>query len=325
VYGGLVTAWRAMPATLAGVGIPVVSIGSLAVGGTGKTPLCMWTARRYRDKGRRVSILSRGYRRKRGPSPLVVSDGRRILVDVDRAGDEPYMMARRLDAVGVIVGKDRLRSALVARDKLKADLLVLDDGFQERRLRHDVEVLCFDESAGAGNKALLPWGSLRESWSAVRRYHLVVVRTRAPRRSSGSASLPLPDGVPVFFYTASGGRLFDSDLGEAASGALEGRSVALVSGIAGPAGFEEACLRAGVDARVSIRFEDHHRYSKEDEGTIRDAMAKYGAERILTTEKDIWKLPAGLKPDAFVLGRVIEFADGEGFGKALDTSIGGEP
>jgi tetraacyldisaccharide 4'-kinase len=321
IYWAIMRVRRAVPAERTDVGIPAVSVGSLAVGGTGKTPLCMWIAERFRDMGRRVCILSRGYLRKRGSSPLVVSDGSNVLVDVEEAGDEPFMMAKRLDEVGVIVGKNRLESALLAKEDLHADLLVLDDGFQERRLKRDVDVLCFGESTLQKNTAPLPWGVFREGWSAVGPEDLVVVRLDE-EGSPASSDVPFRLRRARLFYCArSKPALLDPDFREV-PGDTGGRPVVLVSGIARPAAFEESCASTGADIRASIRFEDHHWYSKGDAATVAKIMDRCGARHLMTTEKDIWKLPAGLRRNSLILTTGLVFLDDDAFLEALKANLG---
>jgi tetraacyldisaccharide 4'-kinase len=321
IYGSLMRLRRAAPPRRTDVGIPVVSVGSLAVGGTGKTPLCMWIADRFSALGSRVFILSRGYRRRRGPSPLVVSDGRDVLVDVHEAGDEPYMMARHLRQVGVVVGKNRLTAALEARNYLGADLLVLDDGFQERRLHHSVDVLCFEPATLRSKNAPLPLGTLREGWSAIGPEDLVVIRLDRPDSRPPEREVEHLRGAGVFYHADSEPQVVDSEFRIVEDGGLRRHGYVLVSGIGRPAAFEGACGRVEVDMRASIRFQDHHWYTDQDTRTIEGLMERYGADRILTTEKDIWKFPAGLREISLILTTRIDFLDRTAFLEAVDTKM----
>src|SRR5437763_11135245 len=160
------------------LGCLVISIGNLTVGGTGKTPIVEKFARAMRAGGRRVAILSRGYKsvprpaskkwwqrlgRKKDPvPPRIVSDGKTLLLDSLTAGDEPYMLANNLKDVIVLVDKDRVKSGLFAIKELKADTLLLDDGLQYLHLKHRLDIVSIDKQAPFGNEHLLPRGTLRE-------------------------------------------------------------------------------------------------------------------------------------------------------------------
>ncbi|HET7755100.1 MAG TPA: tetraacyldisaccharide 4'-kinase, partial [Anaeromyxobacteraceae bacterium] len=151
---------------------PVVSIGNLAVGGSGKTPAAIAVARRLHARGRRVAVLSRGYGAER-VDPRVVSDGERVLLEVAAAGDEPLVIARALPGVAVLCGPRRAVIARIAIERLRADALVLDDGFQHRGLERDLDVVVVDAANPRGNGHLLPRGPNREPWTALSRAGLV--------------------------------------------------------------------------------------------------------------------------------------------------------
>ena len=168
----------------------VVSVGNLTVGGTGKTPLVMDLAARLRDRGWPVCVLSRGYRGTAERTGAVVSDGYRILVPAKVAGDEPWLMARRLAGIPVIVGRDRWASGMTAVDRFGARAVVLDDGFQHQRLVRDLDVLLLDARKPMGNGHLLPRGPLREPITAARRAHALVRIHR--RTGAGSETVRCP-------------------------------------------------------------------------------------------------------------------------------------
>jgi len=322
LYRAGVSIWRSIPFKAEDAGVAVVSVGSLAVGGTGKTPVCMRIAARFRDRGRRVCILSRGYRRKSDRSPLVVSDGSELAAGVEAAGDEPYMMARRLPGVGVVVDGNRLRSAVIARDGLGADLLVLDDGFQVRNLTRQVDVLCFDRDSVRRDNAPLPWGSLRERWSAIRPEHLVVVVTRRGSSRPSRAELAHLGEARVFLAERSAPSVVDARGEKVEEDVLSDGRFAVVSGIARPGNFEKSCLNTGAEIPVSVRFADHHWYDEGDAATIIKILKRYECTQILTTEKDIWKLPGALREICLILRTQLDFLDSEGFWECLDERLG---
>ena len=159
----------------------MVSVGNLAVGGTGKTPTVEMVARWLTEDGRRVAILSRGYGRRPGGPVELVSDGGEPRLSAERAGDEPLLLARRLPGVAVVVGADRLAAGRWAVSELQPNVVLLDDGFQQRRLLKDLEIVCLDARAPWGPGGLFPRGTLREPPSALARADLVVL-TRADGR-----------------------------------------------------------------------------------------------------------------------------------------------
>ena len=318
-YALAVGAWRSMPRRAADPGVPVLSIGSISVGGTGKTPLAIEVARSFMERGVRVGILSRGYRRRSRQSPLAVSDGRRILVDVEEAGDEPFTMARRLPGVGVVVGRNRFEAALFARDLFDPRLLILDDGFQYRRILKSAEVVCLDPPCLKSGTALLPLGPLREGLASVRHNHIVVI-------TLGVGEEPPPEDLSrlaadnIFFFRRSRPTFADSS-GKTVD--LRGHGgVVILSGIARPAAFEASCLAAGVNGIVSVRFEDHHWYGQKDSDTIRSVMERTGCSRLVTTEKDMVKLPGELRRMAVVARADPVIDQPDRFLNVLETALG---
>jgi len=322
LYGAGAWLRRRLPGRPADPGVPVVSIGSLSVGGTGKTPLCMLIARHYWTAGRRTCILSRGYRRQSGQSPLVVSDGRELLAPVEAAGDEPYMMASRLEGTAVIVGKDRAAAAGTAVAVLGADLLLLDDGFQTRSIRKSVEVVCLDRRSLSRKAAHLPLGILREGRSAMAWADLVVVMLTSGEPEPEAAELAWLGEREVFFATRTLGSLMGSDGSPLDWEAVRNRRSILLSGIARPQNFERVCLDEGLNAVASVRFDDHHWYGEADHRRLRDLMAELSCDMVVTTDKDVHKLDADLRGEAAVLGMDLVLKKEHRFWSRLDAGIG---
>jgi tetraacyldisaccharide 4'-kinase len=277
----------------------VVGVGNLTVGGTGKTALVELLARALAERGHRVAILSRGYGG-RAPHPAtLVSDGERILLGAAEAGDGPVLLARRLADVGggipVVVGRDRFRAGALALERFGADLLILDDAFQHRRLHKDVEILCLDGQAPWGPGGLLPRGSLRESPGAVRRAHLLVVTraAAAPRLAEVEAELARrAPGLPIAraSYRVTGAR----DLGSGAWRRVESlrQTPALAfAGIAVPEAFAETLAGCGIAPRELVPFPDHHAYRPADLSALAARARSAGARALFTTEKDGVRLP----------------------------------
>jgi tetraacyldisaccharide 4'-kinase len=275
---------------------PVVSVGNLVVGGTGKTPAALWIAEYLVSQGRRPAILSRGYGGRAGRGPLVVSDGSSLLADSSLAGDEPAMLGTRARGAVVVAGSDRHLCGLHAAQELGADCFILDDGFQHCRLHRDLDLLLLDSSRPFGNGRLLPAGTMREPREAVERADMVML-TRWDQRNGGETDREevarAVGGRNIVFAShgyvglvAPGGGPGDCDA-SAGVGAL------LVSGIAAPRYFEETARRAGHEVLGHLTFVDHHRYSQADVDMVTRRARELGAGVILTTEKDAVRFPGG--------------------------------
>lgn len=288
----------------------VVSIGNITVGGTGKTPMTVFIAELLKARGKRVVILSRGY--KGGSKGVaVVSDGNDIFLGPDQAGDEPYLMAERLKGVPVVVGADRIKSGLLAVKKFSPDFIILDDGFQHIRLARDLNILLVDANEGFGNWYLLPRGILREPVEGIGRADLALVKG-GDLRGRDSNTLK-GSGIPVFGFTYAPVRVLslndDTDKG---IGFLKGKKALAVAGIANPESFFRLLEGLGVIIAKRLTYLDHHSYTQEDIEMIKDSSRE--AQIIITTEKDGVKLK-GLSIYALVVDAIID--DRPGFEKVF--------
>ena len=255
---------------------PVISIGNLSVGGTGKTPLVSLVAEYLLAHGEHPAILSRGYgRRVTDVGAIVVSDGARVLADLDRAGDEPLMLARALPGAIVVVAEDRHLAGVLAENRLGATVHVLDDGFQHVRLARDLDVLI--TSAGEiTNGRVLPFGRLRERASAAARAHIVVV-VGADHDAARSEAWTL--GVSQWVAatrTVAAPYWTQKPLGP----------VVAVAGIGRPEQFFDGLAAAGWNVARTMPFSDHHRYTTRDVAAIAQAMSEASADMVVTTSKD---------------------------------------
>jgi tetraacyldisaccharide 4'-kinase len=277
------------PVRLAGV--RVISVGNLVVGGAGKTPVTIWLARRALAAGLKVAVLSRGYGRS---STALVHFDARSLPPVSEAGDEPRLIARACPGVELWVGADRVESARAAVSA-GAQLLILDDGFQHRRLFRDVNLLV---DGGSGNGWPLPVGPLREFSSAKGRATVIWGRDGAEgtvRAQHVARRLRLPDGSEV----------------EATS--LAGRSVLVLTGIARPERLTRSLEALGARVLAVYAFADHHQFTEEELAPIQ-AEAKRQLAPIITTEKDLERLTIPVH----VLIQDIELVSGSTLPAALD-------
>lgn len=272
----------------------VVSVGNLTVGGTGKTPVVIGLAEWLHSKGKRVGVLSRGYRRTSPHEYLLVSDGVRVLTGPSDAGDEPYLIASRCSGVVVAVGADRYRLGEWVLKRFPLDYLLLDDGYQHLALHRDVDLLLVDASDAVGMSALLPAGRLREPICAATRADAVLVTRFGADRDSESVLSKLravklkSPPYPVRFIPEC---LVHVKVGNTSTvDDLRGRRGIAVSGVGNPNSFRLLLQNLGVQVQDELRFPDHHAYTYEDVGRMQASAARHGADLILTTEKDAGKL-----------------------------------
>jgi tetraacyldisaccharide 4'-kinase len=300
------------------------------VGGTGKTPLVELIVRRLTEAGREVVILSRGYGRRRPGAVAVVSDGARVLLGAAEAGDEPVLLARRLRGVPVVVGRDRLRAGEWALRRFAPDVLVLDDGFQQLRLRKDVEVVCLDARAPWGPGGLLPRGSLREPPAALARADLIVLTHADSAAEAERTRLEVrawAPGAPVALAVHDIEGCVEVDGGAARPvEALRGLPILGFAGVAVPEDFRRTLSRPGAEVRDFVAFPDHHPYGARDLAALEARARAVGAEALVTTEKDAVRL-AERGPDPgrlpiLALGVRLRLRDDGGtWWRALETRL----
>ena len=294
------------------LGCLVVVVGNLTVGGTGKTPVVEKFARALRDRGRKVAILSRGYKSKSAPlwkkwlnwlthasepPPRIVSDSTGVLLNSEEAGDEPYMLARNLPGVIVLVDKNRVKAGAFAIKKFGCDTLVLDDGFQYLPLKGRLNLLLVDKTNPFGNGFLLPRGVLREPIKHLQRASYVFLT-----KSNGVRDTELEEliqkhnpGVDIIECAHRPQYLqrFDSDERQPLTH-LQGKRVGAFSGIATPESFEKFLKDLGATLGCTRRFLDHYRFNYEDFVSIFSEALEQRVDYIVTTEKDAVRLPEHL-------------------------------
>ena len=297
------------------LGCLVISIGNLTVGGTGKTPVVEKFARALQVGGRRVAILSRGYKSAPRPTrrtwldkvrgrnvdpPRVVSDGTSLLLDSLTAGDEPYMLAHNLKNVAVIVDKDRVKSGLYAIENIGADTLLLDDGLQYLHLKHRLDIVLIDRQAPFGNEFLLPRGTLREPPRNLRRASYIFIT-----KSSGQSNDALIDRIRKLNRTAEIIECAHKPLhlqnvytGEQLPlAALRDTYVGALSGIAAPESFEGGLRDLGARIEITKRYLDHHRYTEQELRTFIGRCIRRDLAMVVTTEKDSVRFPLLSNPE----------------------------
>jgi len=268
----------------------VISVGNITVGGTGKTPMVIMLAGMLKMQGYRPAILSRGYggKRKRQGRAGVVSDGREVLMGPGEAGDEPVLIAQSMPDVPVIVGKDRSCAGELAIERFDADILILDDGFQHRRLSRDIDIVLLDSERPFGNGFMLPRGGLREPRKALRRADVAVMTSTGEADdlpSGGISQIPVFRGLrrPVGLVR---GRAKDT----CPLAYLTGKRVCAFAGIARPDSFRRILEPLCGEIASFVPFPDHHVYTAGDVEHIRKLCRDSGAQLMVTTEKDGIKL-----------------------------------
>ena len=292
------------------LGCLVIVVGNITVGGTGKTPVVEKLAKTLQQNGRKVGIISRGYKSKKESlikkmlrfitngevaPPKVVSDGKNVLLGSKLAGDEPYMLAKNLPGVVVVCDKNRVKAGYFAIKDFGCDTLVLDDGFQYLKLKGSLNICLVDSTNPFGNEHLLPRGILREPLHRLSKAdYILITKTkniqqceelhRTIRKHNSLAKMIYCTHTPRFLVDIKSQEEKNLDF-------IKGKKVAIFSGIAYPESFEGTIKEQGADIIYTKRFLDHHRFSKGEIKTVFMESFASGAEMILTTEKDTVRLP----------------------------------
>ena len=292
------------------LGCLVIVVGNITVGGTGKTPVVEKLAKTLQQNGRKVGIISRGYKSKKESltkkmlrfitngevaPPKVVSDGKNVLLGSKLAGDEPYMLAKNLPGVVVVCDKNRVKAGYFAIKDFGCDTLVLDDGFQYLKLKGSLNICLVDSTNPFGNEHLLPRGILREPLHRLSKAdYILITKTkniqqceelhRTIRKHNSLAKMIYCTHTPRFLVDIKSQEEKNLDF-------IKGKKVAIFSGIAYPESFEGTIKEQGADIIYTKRFLDHHRFSKGEIKTVFMEAFSSGAEMILTTEKDAVRLP----------------------------------
>ncbi|MDR0678793.1 MAG: tetraacyldisaccharide 4'-kinase [Puniceicoccales bacterium] len=329
------------------LGCPVISVGNLTVGGTGKTPFVELLARELACRGRSVAILSRGYRSQPEPlwqhilraithgectPPRVVSDGKSVLLGAEIAGDEPHMLARNLPGVAVITDRNRVHAGKFAIGHFGCDTLILDDGFQHLRLKAQLNLLLIDRTTPFGSGHLLPRGILREPPQQMKRAtHIFLTKSdgTVDRRLASFLERHKSPRAPIILCRHSPKRLCEvHGTGTPIPlASLAGRRLAAFSGIAMQESFERFLEEEGAILVHRKRFPDHYRFQEEDLEKIFTTAIARGAEWVLTTEKDAVRLnPNQYYPlPTYYLRVEIEILRGEKDFQELLRRVGGQP
>ncbi len=294
------------------LGVRTVSIGNITTGGTGKTPLVAYASELLSARGEKVCILTRGYGRKDPGRRILISDGEHIYANAEAAGDEPFELAQKLIGKAIVIAdRDRISAASWAYGKFDFKTLVLDDGFQHRRAKRDVDIVCIDATDPFGGGKMLPAGRLRELPHNLKRANIIVI-TRSDLAGDVSNLMSeiadLSAGTPLFLaqnkiVRISGIGEFQNsllptdnknevarDVSEKALDETQEHRVFAFCGVGNPNSFFDQIKKFGVSLTATQTYPDHHRYSSKDLGILTELASESGATALITTAKDAVKL-----------------------------------
>jgi tetraacyldisaccharide 4'-kinase len=302
---------------------PVISVGNLTLGGTGKTPMVIHLAEKIQRLGYRPVILSRGYKGLAEKGGAVVSDGGNLLCDARQAGDEPYLMAALLPTVPVVVGRNRFRAGMDAVRRFHPDMVILDDGYQHLRLKRNVNLLLVDAQRPFGNGHILPRGTLRESAASLRDADAVVLtRSGQARRAALGGLIRRVHPRPVFFSDHQSVVRVVLGAGQAV-GALpdevrpdidvdfKGKRSFAFAGLGRNQAFYRSVELLGAGLQGTLSFDDHHVFTDGDLHRVVKAAERSGATCLMTTDKDYVRLPPGIRLplELIVMGVRMNFGE----------------
>jgi tetraacyldisaccharide 4'-kinase len=323
---------------------PVISIGNITLGGTGKTPMAEYLARILKKMDRKPAVLSRGYKGAASRRGGIVTDGSKLLMDMKDAGDEPYMMARKLE-FPVVIGRRRRRSGRLAIKTLSADVIVLDDGYQHLQLERNLNILLMDYEHPVGNGMTLPAGMLREPYNKAVERADAIVFTRVPETVSENNQIaenkPVSENQIVkwitsskedcpVFYSRHKTVLISHHRSEIDPvepirklEQIKGKTATVFSGLAKNRLFYKTVVDIGVDVLDQLAFRDHHEYGSDDVELINQKALASRSDLIITTEKDWVKLHNRFEwaIDVVVLGVEIALDDPETFDDLIKRAV----
>lgn len=290
--------------------VEIICIGNITVGGTGKTPAVQYFVKHLQKIGKKVAVLSRGYRGKREHEPFIVSDGTKIFATPKESGDESYLHALNLN-VPIVVGKNRYKACEFIKKQFDVDTIVLDDGLQHRKLFRDKNIVLVDATNPFGKWELLPCGTLREDFDAGARRANEFIITKSDLVNEMEVKKIkkfLEDRYKKRVRNARHGvtSLCDMDGNQKPLFWLQGKRVLIFSGLANPLNFEKTVISLKPSAIERVDFMDHHNFKPRDIENIKKRARSMNADFILMTEKDLVKLPKNIQMDNFYVLK-IEF------------------
>lgn len=272
------------------VPVPVISIGNLTAGGTGKTPVTAFVAQLLTTAGKKVGIVSRGYGRLSKGTVWVCREGV-LLVSSDEGGDEPVELAMRIPRVSIVVGESRFLAAEKLLQSVSVDVILVDDGFQHRQFHRDIDILVQDLPSWLSNRFQLPSGRFRESWKHAKSAD-ALIWTKGSIAQQTEAEKSGLGYLPESTFLAERQKVSPVPVGNLFSDGVEGKKFFAFCGIGLPTHFISDALNVGIDVSGSLFFSDHHSFSDAELADLCLRFARSGADAFLTTLKDVCRLQA---------------------------------
>ena len=269
----------------------IISVGNITTGGTGKTPTVIAIAKFLQQNNKKVAILSRGYGRESRGTQLV-TDGRTVATSWELFGDEPALMAKSLSSIPIVVDENRVRGGQFLIDNYHPEIIILDDGFQHRKIYRDVDIVLINSNISKFKNQIFSFRNFREPWNSLKRAHIIFLTKSDIVPPSSKLHAQLKElGLPLFRTNLNPALyLSDNKNNQINLADLKGETVLLFSGIGDHESFEKLIQKLGFNILDSINFRDHNNYSISDIEKIRNKYKKTNADIILTTEKDIIKI-----------------------------------
>ena len=303
----------------------VISLGNITLGGTGKTPLTQRIALSLRDKGYKITVLNRGYKANFKGDIGLVSDGNKTYMEPSECGDEAYLLAKTLNDVSVVIGRDRGVTGSYAKNELRSEVIIIDDGYQHLKIKRDLNIVLIDALNPFGNKFVLPRGTLREPLSSLNRADIFVLtksnqtteekqyETKEELKKYNSTAYTLASfHMPANLLNIKDwlkGSDFEENLD------MVNQEILAFSGIGNPESFKNTLTEKGLKISKYISFPDHHFYTRAELEKLGEETSSVKATALVTTEKDAVKIPIEFidkcEIPIYVLSLKIMFADEE--------------
>ena len=270
--------------------VPIISVGNITMGGSGKTPMVIAIAKYCIEKGKSPAIVSRGYGRN-SKGLYIVHDEKNTLVSHSEGGDEPFMIAQNLRNVPIVVCEKRVKAIKKVMELSKTDIIIMDDAFQHRSVHRNIDIVLINTSQTEELKDLFPLGKLRESLRGIKRSD-VIVFTKGDEEQTQALEQRLKAYAPQALMLKS---LFESSCMKYEQGTYSktkpNEPLIAFSGVGDPKSFKVAVANENITPQILYEFRDHQRYSEKIIRFLLETMKKYNCDAILTTEKDLVKLP----------------------------------
>ena len=307
--------------------IPVICIGNITTGGTGKTPLVIYLAKMLKQMGFSPGIISRGYRGTKSKEGAVVSDGKSVFLSPEECGDEPLMIAESIKGVPFAICSDRPKAICLLTDKYRIDIILMDDGFQNNSVYKDFSIIVLDALKPFGNGLALPAGDLRECVSSLRRSDFILINKcnlidNEKLQSLSEKINRISHGKKIFhsYYKNEYLSQIDNVKSKLPISKIKGKKILIFTGIGNPAAFKRSISQYNPSSVKLISFHDHHYYNSNDIKRIINESGNF--DFVITTEKDYVKLKSyRFNSKFYVLKISLKIKEDKIFKKIIDSSL----